>query len=270
MRELLFQFVSQTPLVLWVSAIAIFTAAELVAGQQRIPWRRRFVNLVNGSAVLLVVFFSGPLVGAALHWLKRSFGLVYNPPFMLDFYVPYPPLAALIFLLAYDLGYYWFHRLEHALPLLWRVHAVHHSETDLNATSYVRQHFAENVLQSFAVMVPLLLVVSVMPRTLAWVALISAAVQFFAHAALPIHYGPLSAVLISPRLHRLHHSADAAESNSNFASMFPLWDVIFRTYRPPSSRPVRTGLHSGERLTGLWPLLSSPFRRRQTTTTPMT
>lgn len=263
------QFVNQTPLTLWATAIAVFTAAELVT-RQPIPWRRRLVNLVNGSAVLLAIFFAGPLVAGTLHWLKRSLGLVFNPPFMLDFYVQSAPLAALIFLLAYDLGYYWFHRLQHAAPLLWRVHAVHHSETDLNATSYVRQHFVENVLQSFAVMVPLLMVVSVMPRTLAWAALISAIAQFFAHAALPIHFGPLSAVFISPRLHRIHHSADRTESDSNYASMFPLWDVLFRTYRPPSSRPERTGLHSGERLVGLWPLLSSPFRRRQTTTTPMT
>lgn len=256
------QFVSQTPLTLWAIAIAVFTAAELVA-RQRVPWHRRVVNLVNGSVVLLVIFFAGPLVAGTLHWLQGSLG--YYPPFMLDRYVPSAPLAALIFLLAYDLGYYWFHRWQHASSLLWRVHAVHHSETDLHTTSYVRQHFLENVLQSFAVMVPLLMVVPVMPRTLAWVALISAMVQFFAHAALPIHFGPLSALLISPRLHRIHHSADRVESDSNYASMFPLWDVLFHTYRPPSPRPERTGLHSGERLPGLWPLLSSPFRRRPTT-----
>jgi len=255
-------FVSQTPLILWAVAIALFTAAELVA-RQRVPWRRRAVNLGNGSVVLLVIFLSGPLVAGTLHGLQGSLG--YKPPFLLDHYVPSAPLAALIFLLAYDLGYYWFHRLQHASSLLWRVHAVHHSETDLNATSYVRQHFLENVLQSFAVLVPLLMVVPVMPRTLAWVALISAMVQFFAHAALQIHFGPLSALFISPRLHRVHHSADRAESDSNYASMFPLWDVVFRTYRPPSPRPERTGLHSGERLPGLWPLLSSPFRRRPTT-----
>ena len=257
------QFMSQTPLALWAIAIAVFTAVELVT-RQRVPWHRRLVNLVNGSVVLLVIFVAGPLVAGTLHWLQGSLG--YHPPFLLDRYVPSAPLAALIFLLAYDLGYYWFHRLQHASSLLWRVHAVHHSETDLHATSYVRQHFLENVLQSFAVMVPLLMVVPVMPRTLAWVALISAMVQFFAHAALPIHFGPLSALFISPRLHRIHHSADRVESDSNYASMFPLWDVLFRTYRPPSPRPERTGLHSGERLPGLWPLLSSPFRRRPATT----
>jgi sterol desaturase/sphingolipid hydroxylase (fatty acid hydroxylase superfamily) len=69
-------------------------------------------------------------------------------------------------------------------------------------------------------------------------------------------------LFISPRLHRVHHSADRAESDSNYASMFPLWDVVFGTYRPPSPRPERTGLHSGERLPGLWPLLSWPFRRQ--------
>lgn len=262
MLNTLRQFVNQSPMTLWATAIAIFTAAELLAGQP-IPWRRRLVNLINGSAVLLTLFFVGPAIAATLHWVKRTFGLVYNPPFMLDLYVPYPPLAALLFLLAYDLGYYWFHRAQHATPLLWRVHAVHHSETDLNATSYLRQHFTESALQSFAIMVPLLLVVSVLPRTMAWVAILSAFVQFFAHSALPIHFGPLSAVVISPRLHRIHHSAASAESNSNFASTFPLWDVLFRTYRPPSSRPERTGLHSGERLDGLWPLLSAPFRRQQ-------
>jgi sterol desaturase/sphingolipid hydroxylase (fatty acid hydroxylase superfamily) len=238
MLNTLRQFVNQSPMTLWATAIAIFTAAELLAGQP-IPWRRRLVNLINGSAVLLTLFFVGPAIAATLHWVKRTFGLVYNPPFMLDLYVPYPPLAALLFLLAYDLGYYWFHRAQHATPLLWRVHAVHHSETDLNATSYLRQHFTESALQSFAIMVPLLLVVSVLPRTMAWVAILSAFVQFFAHSALPIHFGPLSAVVISPRLHRIHHSAASAEK---LELCFDL-SAVGRTFPHLPAAVVAAGAH---------------------------
>ena len=73
------QFVSQTPLALWAVAIAVFTAAELVT-RQRVPWHRRLVNLVNGSVVLVVIFFAGPLVAGTLHWLQGSLG--YHPPFM--------------------------------------------------------------------------------------------------------------------------------------------------------------------------------------------
>ncbi|MFM2287703.1 MAG: hypothetical protein RL684_846 [Pseudomonadota bacterium] len=258
--QLATQLAQQTPALLWLAAMALFTLAEL-ALRRAVSWRRRAVNVAAGAIVMLTILLTVPAVGAARAALYGSLGLVFNPPFLLDLYMP-PALAALTFLLVYDLGYYWFHRWQHASPLLWRVHAVHHSETDLNATSYARQHFLENVLQSFALMVPLLLLVTLTPTTFAWVAIISTFVQFFAHAALPIHFGPLSKLLISPRLHRVHHSSDRVESDSNYASMFPVWDVIFGTYRPPAPQ-ARTGLHSGAAMLGLWSLVASPFTRRR-------
>lgn len=252
-----------TPLKLWFAAVVVFTAIELVA-RRPVPWPRRLVNLANGLVVIISIFFAGPVVAGVVAGLHHSFGITFNPPFMLDFYIQSPPLAALVFLFLYDFGYYWFHRLEHANPLLWRIHAVHHSETALNTTSYLRQHFLENVLQSFVILVPLLMLVSLLPATFAWVALISTVFQFFAHADLPVHFGPLSHLIVSPRLHRLHHSIYTAESETNFASLFPFWDLVFGTYMHPSAHHPPTGLRSGRTLDGFLPLLVSPFHSQPT------
>lgn len=253
---------SQSPALLWALALGCFTVVELVT-RRRVPWRVRAVNLANGALVLLVIFLVGPLVAGAVHKAHDAIGLRLDPPYSVDA-IGDPFLAALAFLLAYDFGYYWFHRLEHTSTLLWRIHAVHHSETSLNATSYVRQHVLENVMQSLCIMVPLLLVLRAGPLTFAWVAVLSAFFQFFAHADIRATLRPIARVVITPQVHRLHHSSAIAESNSNFASLFPLWDMLFGTYRPPVAGIYpATGLHSGEKLQGLWPLLMAPFRRQR-------
>ena len=263
MIELLHTFLARTPALLWAGLLVVFVGLEL-ALRRGVPWAARWPNLLNGVVVLLTIFAAAPLIGLTFLGVRRVLGLGPAPVVLDEGYPGAAVLGGVAFLLLYDLGYYAFHRLQHANRWLWRFHAVHHSDTRMNASTYVRQHFLENVFQALLILLPLLLLVQVSPATAAWAAGVTAAIQFFAHADLPIHYGPLSRVLLSPLLHRVHHSSNAQESGANFASTFPLWDVVFGTYRPPT--PVaRTGLHDGRTMDGFGALVWGPFR-----TTPAT
>lgn len=141
-----------------------------------------------------------------------------------------------------DLMQYAVHRCQHAVPFLWRFHALHHSDPDVDVTTSVRHHPVEYVLAS-AVFWLAVLVLSVPP-----VAVVSQGLAVFAAAA--ITHGNirlpewlerlLQPVVITVDLHLVHHSLEYAEANSNFGAVLAIWDRIFGTYRRlPRARQER-------------------------------
>jgi sterol desaturase/sphingolipid hydroxylase (fatty acid hydroxylase superfamily) len=171
------------------------------------------------------------------------------------------PLAAqvAILLLATDFCQYWLHRAFHS-GALWPFHAVHHSAHEVNWTTTFRTH-PVNYLAVNASM-------SVAARLVGFseTALLLAAPVFFlsgavTHANLNWSFGPMRYVLASPVFHRWHHSLDAAARERNFAPMFPVWDLLFGTFRMPrAERPDRFGADGvPDDLLGQ---LAHPLRRR--------
>jgi sterol desaturase/sphingolipid hydroxylase (fatty acid hydroxylase superfamily) len=129
-----------------------------------------------------------------------------------------------------DLTLYWEHRLLHWFPPFWRIHALHHSDTDLDVASYIRHHPFEMVLQAlFDVLVVMALGLSAV--SVALLTAISIVVQMTAHSniELPRPLRRLSFLLVTPELHRLHHSQDFDENNSNYSDVFLIWDRLFGT-----------------------------------------
>lgn len=247
------ELAATTPLGLWAAAAGGWTLLEVAAGHRR-GWRERALNVGAGLLVLLSMWAS---LSAVSTITRAALSAAPWRPLVLDAVMP-APLAAVLFLGVYDLAYYGFHRLQHAWTPLWRIHAVHHSAHDLTATAYARQHPTEHVLQTLCVLLPVLPFVALTPAGFAWVALFGAFLQFGAHSALPLSFGPW---LISPRLHRIHHAADPTLSGTNFAAFFPAIDILFGTYRAP--HPVAaTGLHSGRTLTTLTAIVLAPFRKQ--------
>lgn len=170
-------------------------------------------------------------------------------------------------LLAVDLAIYASHRTQHALPALWRFHAVHHADARLDASTALRHHPLLAVAEGAALV--LLLGAAGLPL---WVwpiyALAWQAANFFAHAdvRLPAKLdATLARLLVTPALHRLHHSAEAAHHDRNFGAVLSVWDRLFGTYLtvPEQARAgIVFGLpgHRGAGLLDAWAL---PFRRRQ-------
>jgi sterol desaturase/sphingolipid hydroxylase (fatty acid hydroxylase superfamily) len=168
-------------------------------------------------------------------------------------------LQAVLILVLGDFIGYWMHRWFHS-ERLWRFHAVHHSSVDLDWLSAVRLHPVNDALMRVAGAVPLL-ALGLAPVALAGVAPVLTLMAILVHANLDWDWGPLRAVVASPRFHRWHHTDEASARDKNFAGLLPLWDILFGTYYMPKDRlPQQFGTESPVP-PGLLGQLLFPFRR---------
>ena len=125
------------------------------------------------------------------------------------------------------------HYLNHAVPWFWRVHRVHHLDTELDVSSTVRFHPLE-VLVSLLPGVPIVVAFGLTPWVLMFYELLDVVMTLWTHSnvRLPLALDRfLRYIVVTPDLHRVHHSAWRPETNSNFGAVFPVWDLIFGTFR---------------------------------------
>jgi sterol desaturase/sphingolipid hydroxylase (fatty acid hydroxylase superfamily) len=146
--------------------------------------------------------------------------------------VPYV-LVFVVSLLALDLATYLFHLLVHGVPVLWRVHRVHHSDLDIDVTTGVRFH---PIQMALAGIVKSTAIVALGAPALAVLVfeVASQAITLFNHGNVripPWIDRPLRWLVVTPDMHRIHHSAANVETDSNFGLVFPWWDHLFGTYR---------------------------------------
>jgi len=169
--------------------------------------------------------------------------------------------------LALDLSLYVQHRILHAIPLLWRIHRIHHSDLDFDCATAFRHHPFESVI-GHAFQIGFVLALGVSPVAVLVSQMLEGALSVFNHGnlALPPRVDArLRRILVTPDMHRIHHSVLVAEGNSNFANLFSWWDRLFSTYRAdPIRGQVRMELGIARarnpRDVGLWNLLLLPFR----------
>ena len=227
------------------------------------PARRQLANLglmLINTGLLRVLF---PVVAVALALSVNArggglFGMVALPGW----------LEILLAVLVFDAAIYWQHRLLHIIPLLWRLHRVHHSDIAFDVTLGVRFHPLEILL---SMLIKLGLVLLLGPPAVAVVlfeVLLSAA-SLFTHAdfAFPARVDRiLRALLVTPSMHRVHHSVQRVETDSNYGFLLSAWDRLFGSYRERSTQPERempiglTPWRSPAELR-LGALLLQPFRR---------
>lgn len=139
-------------------------------------------------------------------------------------------VAAVILL---DFWTYWWHRLNHIVPFLWRFHRMHHTDTAMDTSTGVRFHTGEIALSWMArlAVVPLLGVNLVQLATYESLLL---PVVLFHHSNLRLprwlDFGLLS-IMVTPLMHRVHHSQEKIETNSNYGSLLPWWDMLFGSFQ---------------------------------------
>jgi sterol desaturase/sphingolipid hydroxylase (fatty acid hydroxylase superfamily) len=152
-------------------------------------------------------------------------------------------LAAFLIAILGNFFYYWQHRAQHAVPLLWRFHKVHHSVREMSATNSYH-HFTEDLLEYLVVLVPMAFLLGVEQGPVPWIVLAVARTQgYFIHSNAAINIGPLRYVIGENRFHRLHHSLEPRHFGKNFGTTTPLWDVLFGTaYFPRRGEWPDTGL----------------------------
>ena len=275
MNELLGAQDSNLRFYVLVLALALVATWEGVAPRRSAGSRLRSRWLANFGvwiidAALLRLAFPTFAVGFAVVVAQRGGGIL--PSLALPWWV-----GVALCLLAFDLGQYVEHWLFHRVPLLWRVHRVHHADPDYDFTLGLRFHPLE-ALCSASLTSLTIVVLGPPPMAVLTHQLLVAVNSMFAHGnvRLPVIVDDmLRRLTVTPDLHRVHHSAAMRESNSNLGNLFPWWDRLFGTYvdqpaaghermtiglgGPPNPRDLKLG----------WMLLD-PFRRETTALTPRT
>jgi sterol desaturase/sphingolipid hydroxylase (fatty acid hydroxylase superfamily) len=246
-------------LVGWFSVIAVAEVLLARGAAKEKPGDGRLVTNFGLTIASLILGNLLPAVGIVAALSNRRFGLG------LAQQVAVPWIAILLLTLIFQsLAYYWVHRLMHAVPLTWRFHRVHHADSALDVSSSLRNHPLEILLTVPAsVLVILALGAPVSIVVAANSIFIAAAILQHADIALPDRLErALGLFIVTPRLHRLHHSIEARFHESNFGNLITLWDWLFGTLRVDKGR-FRVGLDGQPRRgDNLWDQICSPLYSR--------
>jgi sterol desaturase/sphingolipid hydroxylase (fatty acid hydroxylase superfamily) len=169
-------------------------------------------------------------------------------------------VQAAIFLILSDFMLYWLHRMYHGGGF-WKYHAIHHSSEDLEWISAARFHPVNLFLGTVAVDV-ILLMAGISPNIMLWVGPFTTFHSAFVHANLNWTLGPFKYVLATPVFHRWHHTSQEEGGNTNFAGTFPVWDILFGTFRMPEGElPDNYGVHDQAIPSEIGGQLAYPFRQ---------
>lgn len=216
------------------TVVLICTAVALESTH---PSSRRIAKTVvfNTVCALLIGAWARilqPIASAEARFLKAELG--FTP-------LPLPEhgwpvwFSALVVMLAADLIFYWVHRAQHRYDFLWAMHSFHHSDDDLNVTSGYRHYWLEKPFWMLVFYIPLGLVFRISPETASAFGVIFVFFAMFPHSNVRLELGPFTQVLLGPQLHRIHHSVQVEHYNTNFCGAFPIWDLLFGTYRAPAA-----------------------------------
>lgn len=240
----------------WESAAPFFPA------RRRLRHAARNLTVAAINAVAIAVLFSAATVAVSEWSSADSLGLLHL------FALPQPLPLILAFLLL-DAWTYWWHRANHRIALLWRFHRMHHSDPSMDVSTATRFHIGEIAISSglrlpviFSLGIPLSVIV-VYDFTL----LLST--QFHhANLGLPSRIDRwIRYALVSPNMHKVHHSRERKETDSNYSSVLSIWDRLFGSYRRREDyRAIRYGVDgfAEERLQTIAGLLATPIAKGET------
>jgi len=201
-----------------------------------------------------------PPAAAAVWAAENGFGL-FNTTNL-------PEIPMIVFCILFlDLAIYWQHVVFHKVPILWRLHRMHHADTDFDVTTGIRFHPIEIIL-SLLIKIALVLAIGIPAEAVIAFEIVLNASAMFNHAnlKLPLWLDRLlRTVVVTPDMHRVHHSWYWQETDSNYGFCLSIWDRLFRTYTPQprdGHEGMIIGLQDfrGAENRGLLGLLKIPFR----------
>jgi sterol desaturase/sphingolipid hydroxylase (fatty acid hydroxylase superfamily) len=250
------------------AVVFVLLAAFEFTRPRRAPSLPRVGRWMTNAALFAINFvlvrfaLGGAAYATAQYAAERGWGLLH------DVSLSWPVDFAVGFLVL-DLTLYLQHVLAHALPFLWRLHIVHHSDLDFDATTAMRFHPVE-VLISVFFRIAVVAAMGIAPWTVLAFEVVVSCATLFNHSNVkipPVTDLRVRTVVITPDFHRTHHSVEPEETNSNFGFFFTWWDKLFGTYRESPVTPhnlMQLGLNeyrSAAELS-LFSLLALPFNPR--------
>ncbi len=220
----------------FTAVFAAMAIAELAAPRRRLTVnkpRRWLSNLGLVAINTLLVRLASPVsvIGVALYAESRGWGL-------LNYLDVSRWSAVVVAVIVLDFVIYLQHVLFHALPFLWRLHRVHHADLDVDVTTGVRFHPLEMAI-SFGIKLSAVVLLGAPALAVLIFEIALNATSLFNHANLKLPTSfefMLRLLLVTPDMHRIHHSADARETNTNFGFNLPWWDYLLGTYRSDPAR----------------------------------
>ena len=217
--------------------LGLFLLVFLILAMSEVRWPRRQLtagrskrwaaniglSFFNSIAIRALIPFSG--VVSSLWAQEEGFGL-FN---QLDWAVWF---EFLLFILLFDLIIYWQHRVFHMLPVLWRFHRVHHTDEDYDLTTGTRFH-PISILISTIIKIGLVILLGASPFAILSAEIILNLTSMFNHSNIRLPQQVdrvLRKIVVTPDMHRIHHSSTQTETDSNFGFSISIWDRLFGTY----------------------------------------
>ncbi|MGH8456215.1 MAG: sterol desaturase family protein [Stenotrophobium sp.] len=253
----------QLRMAVFFALLALMLLLERLAPRRHSPalsrlrWPANFGLLLTG--VLLLRLLPLAAIGAALLARQHGWGL-----FNLIALPPWLTVVACWLLL--DLAIYWQHRATHVVPLLWRLHRVHHSDIEFDVTTAVRFHPVE-IWLSMLWKIGVVLALGAPPLAVLLFETALNGLALFNHANFRLPGDRwLRALLVTPDMHRVHHAQYRAEIDSNYGNVLSVWDRLFRSYTAQprdghETMQIGLGEWRGENEQKIAALLLQPFRR---------
>jgi sterol desaturase/sphingolipid hydroxylase (fatty acid hydroxylase superfamily) len=225
--------------------------------------RRTLRNVtLSGLSALVAVVLEAILIVPVARWTAaHEVGLLHL--------LPLPPAAALaaaVVLLDYTL--WWWHWASHHVPLFWRFHLVHHVDRDLDASTALRFHFGEHILSFLYRCVQVTLIGATLPMIWTWQTVLFASILFH-HSNMRLPAGVervLVRLVVTPRMHGIHHSDRRGEAFTNFSSLLTVWDWLHRTLLlavPQAAVTIGVPAYSRPEDVTIGRILVLPFRRQR-------
>ena len=247
------------------SVFFIMAIWEIIAPRRQllIPKLLRWFNnlaLVFLNTILLRLLFPAAAAGMAIFVNAQGWGFF-------NYYDVAFPIAVIASVIIMDAMIYLQHVMVHAIPVLWRLHRVHHADPDFDVTTGARFHPIEIIL---SMLIKLAVIILLGPPVLAVIIfeILLNATAMFNHSNVRLNMTLdkyLRLFVVTPDMHRVHHSVEADETNSNFGFSLPWWDRLFGTYRDQpraGHKNMAIGIHGfnqPKQVTWLHSMLILPF-----------
>jgi sterol desaturase/sphingolipid hydroxylase (fatty acid hydroxylase superfamily) len=246
-----------------LSTIFLFEKLKPQIIGKKISWRHDWVNLGMGlfnNSALAYIFFKVNSIYTGI--IKQNDIGILNVLGVGD------TARLAISFLALDISLYTWHLLLHKSDFLYRFHAVHHTDREMNVTTAFRFHFGELIMGNFF----RFLIIAVFGLSIKEIVIYEVVLNinvYIHHSNLkisPVFDKVASNIVITPYVHRVHHSVVFTESNSNYGSVFVFWDKLFMTYMNPKGNSIKRfgdPNFKNERCQSFFYMLVQPFRSRK-------
>lgn len=244
-----------------IALMAIFYSLEQILKTQ-FKLNKRPQHLLH-NLVLFGLFYFANLAWAtvtvfSIEWLNNhQVGLFY--------YVQVPVWVKLVLgVVMFDFVTYWFHRMAHLVPVLWRFHRVHHSDTTMDASTNFRTHPIELIFWFGTSNILAAGIFGLDIVSLGLYFLVATPFFFFEHSNIKFPKWldkTAGLVFTTPNIHKVHHEQDQHYTDSNFSDIFILWDRLFGTFKYKPPEEIKLGLKEFEedKRQTFWYLIKSPF-----------